>query len=64
MVRSLRMKALRPGETTGDGAYRVLREASSYPVVSVTPIGQTLLVHAPGGFYAMGFFPTGTQPSR
>jgi hypothetical protein len=53
MVRSLRMRPLRLGETTGEAPYVVARQARSYPIVSVTKVGAVFLVHAPHGFYAV-----------
>jgi hypothetical protein len=53
MVRSLHMRPLRPGETTGEAPYLVAGQASSYPIVSVTKVGAVFLVRAPHGFYAV-----------
>ena len=53
MVRSLRMRPLRPGETTGEASYLVMDRTDTYPVGSVTKVGAVFLVHAPHGFYAM-----------
>ena len=53
MVRSLHMRPLRPGETTGEAPYLVADQAGSYPVASVTKVGGAFLIHAPHGFYAL-----------
>jgi hypothetical protein len=53
MVRSIRRRGLRPGETTGEAPYVVAEQADSYPVGSVTKVGGAFLVHAPHGFYAL-----------
>src|SRR5919204_1091663 len=58
VVSSLAFPRLRPGETVGYG-FSVLERASRYPVGSFTRVrvqGQPFsLVHAPGGFYAIGW---------
>jgi hypothetical protein len=57
-VASLSFPRLRVGQTVGYG-FRVLEPASRYPVGSFTSVhlqGQPFyLVHAPGGFYAVGW---------
>jgi len=53
MVGSFRMRALRPGETTGEAQYLVEGQAAAYPVGSVTTFGSVFLVHAPHGFYSL-----------
>ena len=50
---SIRMRALRSGETTGDVSYLVAGRAASYRVGSVTKVGKAFLVSAPHGFYAL-----------
>jgi hypothetical protein len=58
VVSSLAFPRLRAGETVGYG-FRVFEPASRYPVGSFTRVrvqGQPFyLVHAPGGFYAVGW---------
>lgn len=58
VVSSLAFPRLRVGETVGYG-FRVFASARSYPVGSFTRVrvqGQPFyLVHAPGGFYAVGW---------
>jgi hypothetical protein len=57
IVSSLSFSVLRPGTVVGDG-FSVLHPSSRYPVDYFTRVraqGQpSYLVHAPGGFYAIG----------
>jgi len=64
LVESLRFRPLRPGSVVGQG-FAVLERASHYPKGSFTR-GRTddllfYLVHAPGGFYAVGW-PSAAPP--
>jgi hypothetical protein len=61
VISSLAFPRVRPGTVTGTG-YRVLELAARYPLGSFTRIGiqgqryfHFYLVHAPGGFYAIGW---------
>ena len=57
LVASLRFRELTPGTVVGDG-FKVLERASSYPIGSFTRVragDPFYLVHAPGGFYALGW---------
>ncbi|MGB0092441.1 MAG: hypothetical protein WBP81_07895 [Solirubrobacteraceae bacterium] len=66
VVGSLSFPRLRPGSVVGVG-FTVLENEDRYPVGSFTPVRAggmpLLLVHAPGGFYALGWKWSGSPES-
>jgi hypothetical protein len=55
VVSSLRFRALRSGQRTGEGRFLVLKEKDDYPIGSVDRMSANeFLVRAPHGFYGLG----------